>query len=171
MERFFNDPQILRQERQGPLGAYIDEFAQQLSEQGYSQQYACRQLRLVAELSHWLWQREWAVKDLTVTRVKNFLRHRVWPRPVRGGDAAGLRPFLGWLRQKGLVAAPVKPIERTAIGKLLDDFSSYLRQERALAPSTVANYVYLTKKFLTHRFGTGPVALSGLTAAQVVGWA
>jgi integrase/recombinase XerD len=169
MERFFNDPQILRQERQGPLGAYIDEFAQRLSEQGYSQQYACRQLRLVAELSHWLWQREWAVKDLTVTRVKNFLRHRVWPRPVRGGDAAGLRPFLGWLRQKGLVAAPVKPIERTAIGKLLDDFSSYLRQERALAPSTVANYVYLTEKFLTHRFGTGPVALSGLTAAQVVG--
>jgi hypothetical protein len=83
MERFFNDPQILRRERQGPLEAYIDEFAQQLSEQGYSQQYACRQLRLVAELSHWSWQREWAVKDLTVTRLKNFLRHRVWPRPVR----------------------------------------------------------------------------------------
>jgi site-specific recombinase XerC len=55
------------------------------------------------------------------------------------------------------------------VGKPLDDFSSYLRQERALAPSTVANYVYLTKKFLKHRFGTGPVALSGLTAAQVVG--
>jgi site-specific recombinase XerD len=55
------------------------------------------------------------------------------------------------------------------MGELLDDFSSYLRQERALAPTTVANYVYLTKKFLTHRFGTGPVDLSDLKAFQVVG--
>jgi site-specific recombinase XerC len=55
------------------------------------------------------------------------------------------------------------------MGELLDDFSSYLRQERALAPTTVANYVYLTKKFLTHRFGAGPADLSDLTAVQVVG--
>ena len=100
MEQFFKDPQTLRQKREGPLGAHIDEFAQQLSEQGYSQQCACRRLQLIAELSRWLWQREWAVKDLTVTKVENFLRFRVWPRPVRRGDAAGLKAFLGWLRQK-----------------------------------------------------------------------
>jgi len=71
--------------------------------------------------------------------------------------------------RQGLVAAPVTLVERTTIGRLLDDFSLYLRQERVLAPTTVANYVYLTKKFLTHRFGTGPADLSNLTAAQVVG--
>src|SRR5207253_8631852 len=70
---------------------------------------------------------------------------------------------------KGLVAASVSPIEKTAMGKLLADFSSYLRQERALASTTVANYIFLTKKFLTHRFGTGPVNLSDLRAFQVVG--
>jgi len=69
---------------------------------------------------------------------------------------------------KGLVAAPVTPVERATIGKLLDDFSLYLQQERVLAPTTVANYVSLIKKFLTHRFGTGPADLSDLTAAQVV---
>ena len=169
MEQFFKDPQTLRQKREGPLGAHIDEFAQQLSEQGYSQQCACRRLQLIAELSRWLWQREWAVKDLTVTKVENFLRFRVWPRPVRRGDAAGLKAFLGWLLRKGLVAASVSPIEKTAMGKLLGDFSSYLRQERALASTTVANYIFLTKKFLTHRFGTGPVNLSDLRAFQVVG--
>ncbi|HET6176344.1 MAG TPA: hypothetical protein VFE61_05385, partial [Candidatus Sulfotelmatobacter sp.] len=47
-------------------------------------------------------------------------------------------------------------------------FSWYLQQERVLAPTTVANYVSLIKKFLTHRFGTGPAHLSDLTAAQVV---
>ena len=71
--------------------------------------------------------------------------------------------------RKGLVAAPVTLVERTTIDKLLDDFSLYLQQERVLAPTTVANYVSLIKKFLTHRFGTGPADLSDLTAAQVVG--
>src|SRR5437016_8587206 len=67
--------------------------------------------------------------------------------------------------RKGLVTL----VERTTIDKLLDDFSLYLQQERVLAPTTVANYVSLIKKFLTHRFGTGPADLSNLTAAQVVG--
>ena len=34
MERFFRNPQTIRQNRQGPLGAYIDDFAQLLSDQG-----------------------------------------------------------------------------------------------------------------------------------------
>src|SRR5437870_6032562 len=67
--------------------------------------------------------------------------------------------------RKGLVTL----VERTTIDKLLDDFSLYLQQERVLAATTVANYVSLIKKFLTHRFGTGPADLSNLTAAQVVG--
>ena len=52
--------------------------------------------------------------------------------------------------------APVTLVEGTTIDKLLGNFSLYLQQERVLAPTTVANYVSLIKKFLTHRFGTGP---------------
>lgn len=71
MERFFIDPRRLRQKRQGPLGQHIEEFATQVSEQGYSRQCACRQLQLVAELSRWMGQqhgsywtaRGWALSD------------------------------------------------------------------------------------------------------------
>jgi hypothetical protein len=73
MERFFKDPHTLHCKRQGPFGLYIDEFAQQLSEQSYSRQYACRKLQLVAELSHWLQQRKSSVSDLTVAKMENFL--------------------------------------------------------------------------------------------------
>lgn len=66
-------------------------------------------------------------------------------------------------------APPVTLVVGKTIDKLLADFSLYLQQERVLAPTTVANYVSLIKKFLTHRFGTGPADLSDLTAAQVVG--
>jgi hypothetical protein len=52
MERFFTHAETLSSKREGPLGLYIDEFAEQLSQQGYSRQYARRRLQLVAELSH-----------------------------------------------------------------------------------------------------------------------
>jgi len=42
--------------------------------------------------------------------------------------------------RKGLVATPVTLVERTTIDKLLDDFSLYLQQERALAPTTFWNW-------------------------------
>jgi hypothetical protein len=42
MERFFRNPQTIRQKRQGPLGAYIDDFAQLLSDQGYTRECARR---------------------------------------------------------------------------------------------------------------------------------
>ena len=61
---------------------------------------------------------------------------------------------------KGPAGAPVTLVVGTTIDKLLADFSLYLQQERVLAPTTVANYVSLIKKFLTHRFGTGPADLT-----------
>ena len=168
MERFFRDSRTLQQKRQGPLGRYIDEFAAQLSDQGYSRQCACRQLQLVAELSQWMEQRDLAVGDLTAKKVTRFLRCRVWPRHVRPGDAAGPKAFFELLRRKGLVTAPVNHVTKTAIDKLQDDFSVYLRRERLLAPTTIANYLFFTKKFLAHRFRTGPINLSDLKVPEVV---
>jgi integrase len=104
MARFFKDPHTLQYKRQGPLGPYIDEFLRQLSEQSYSRQYACRPLQLVAELSHWLQQRDLAVTDLTVAKVENFLRNRARPARIRRGDAAGLKAFFELLRRKGQIA-------------------------------------------------------------------
>ena len=75
MERFFKDPHTLHCKRQGPFGLYIDEFAQQLSEQSYSRQYACRKLQLVAELSHW----DSSTKGLSQNKVY-FLAFGFWVR-------------------------------------------------------------------------------------------
>jgi site-specific recombinase XerD len=169
MEQFFKDPHTLQDKRQGPLGPYIDEFARQLSEQSYSRQYACRQLQLVAELSCWLQQRESTVNDLTVKKMENFLRDRARPGRIRSGDAAGLKAFFELLLHKGQVARSVNHAPKTAIEKLQDDFGLYLRQERVLAPTTVTNYLSFIKRFLAHRFKTGRVNLSDLSAADVVG--
>ena len=54
MEQLYKDPHTLGRMREGPLGAYVDEFARQLSDEGYSRA-ACRYaLQVVADLGHWL---------------------------------------------------------------------------------------------------------------------
>ena len=79
----------------------------------------------------------------------------------------------GALEQKGqgplgLDAAPLNHVTKTAIDKVQDNFSLYLRQERVLVPGTIANYLFFTKKFLVHRFRTGVINFSDLKAAEVV---
>lgn len=133
MERFFKNPQTLLSKRESPLGPYIDEFAQQLCEQGYSRQYARRRLQLVAELSQWLRQRDLVVSDLTSMHLESYLEFRARSRRTRPGDAASLKVFLELLQQKNLVVAPVEFDEKTPIDKLQDEFSLYLQQERVLA--------------------------------------
>jgi hypothetical protein len=66
------------------------------------------------------------------------------PHTLRKKCQGPLCPHIDEFAQhrKGLVA-PVTPVERTTIDKLLDDFRLYLQQERVLAPTTVANYVSL----------------------------
>ena len=168
MERFFRNPHTIRKKRQGPLGAYIDDFAQLLSEQGYTRECARRLLRVVAEFSHWLSCLHLTVKDIKVTNVKRFFRSRVRCQPAARGSAASLKAFFELLYRKGAVAAPIRAVKKTPIDKMLGDFSLYLQQERALAPGTIANYLLDTKKFLAHRFGRRPVNISKLAAAEVV---
>src|SRR5579864_1147941 len=98
--------------------------------------------------------------------IHTVVLHIVLVLPLRQSSAEG-EPHGTICQRSGWRAR--HPRRGTTIDKLLDDFSFYLQQERVLAPTTVANYVSLIKKFLTHRFGTGPADLSDLTAAQVVG--
>jgi hypothetical protein len=50
MEQFFKNPKTLRRLRESALGAYVDEFAGQLSEEGYARASACYALQLIADL-------------------------------------------------------------------------------------------------------------------------
>lgn len=168
MERFFRNPHTIQQKRQGPLGAYIDDFAQLLSEQCYTRECARRRLRLIAEFSHWLWGHHLTLGDITVASANRFLLWRARRRPVGYSSAACLKAFFEMLYRKGAVTTPVGAVKRTPIDDILGEFSLYLQQERALALGTIANYLLDARKFLVHRFRTGSIDLSKLTVAQVI---
>jgi hypothetical protein len=54
MEQLYKDPHTLGRMREGPLGAYVDEFARQLSDEGYSRPSCRYALQVLANLGHWL---------------------------------------------------------------------------------------------------------------------
>jgi hypothetical protein len=74
-----------------------------------------------------------------------------------------------FLRSQGIVP-PEKTLspQLTQIDKCVQAYERYLREERALAETTIINYVPFIRGFLKDRFGKGQIALSGLRAGDVV---
>jgi hypothetical protein len=54
MEQLYRDPHTLLRIREGPLGAYADEIARQLSDEEYSRPSCRDALQVLADLGHWL---------------------------------------------------------------------------------------------------------------------
>lgn len=54
MEKFVRSPNRLSRIRTGPLGRFIELFAQELDEQGYSADSICTKIRLLVGFGIWL---------------------------------------------------------------------------------------------------------------------
>lgn len=67
---------MLERLRKGPLGSYIDLFADQLHQEGHSQQGAWRNLRVVCGFSHWLARKHLEVQDIDELTVSSYLSIR-----------------------------------------------------------------------------------------------
>jgi site-specific recombinase XerC len=85
------------------------------------------------------------------------------------GDAFALGQFREYLCKQEVIAPERIPSNCLTAGqRCAHDYERYLRGERLLAPATIVNYVPFVSEFLKDRFGTGPVELSQLRAADVV---
>jgi len=168
MEQFFKNPQTLLRLRECPLGPYIESFVKQLIEQGYAQCSVHSYLRLVADFCCWLEQQRVTVEKITPEHIKQYFKQP--HRPSRRGYAFTLQRFLDFLRQQGVIPKKTTPTAQTPVELLADEFRSYLRQERALAETTVIYYLGFIRRFLKDRFADGEVDLSALCAADVVGF-
>jgi len=155
----------------GPVAAYLCPFAESLSQQGYSRKYVQRQVMLAAGFSHWLEQRAVLRRSITSRHPTRYLSYRHRRRRPREGDSAALDHFIEFLRrEKAIPAGKIPRRHVTPVEKCVRAYEVYLFEERALAQATVINYVPFVGTFLKERFGTGPVELSALRAADVIGF-
>ena len=108
IETYYHRPAMQTRLREGPLGCYIDLFAEQLRREGHCQQGAWRNLRVVSDFSHWLARRHLDVGDVseqTVIAYQSFRRR--YRRPAIF-DGPALGRLLDTLRDIG--ACPPRPI-------------------------------------------------------------
>lgn len=171
MKYIVNNRVVLSQPLAGPLAAYIPSFAQWASEQGYARYSIYRQVLLAACFSRWLEQQGISIRQVSSEHPIKYLRHRARRLKIARGDASALRHLIELLhRQEVIPAEKARGGQLTPAERCAQAFERYLRHDRALANATVLNYVPWGHKFLTERFGIGPVRLSRLCAGDVIGF-
>lgn len=169
MKYIVNDQIVLLRAPEGPFAAYIASFAGFVSAQGYARCSIHRQVYLAASFSGWLKVKGIKLHQITSNHPKQYLRNRLRQAKPVLGDATTLRRLINFLRGEAII--PVEKLRRRRlkpVDKCVEEFEQYLREERALANTTVINYLPFIRDFLNDRFGNQSVRLSRLRARDVV---
>ncbi len=162
--------QLVRpQWRDGPLAGWLDAFADWVSAQGYARITAGYKILLAACFSQWLKQGAIELADINSDHPAQYLQHRARRLRPRQGDSTTLRQLTDFLQQEGVLSfeeAPAGPM--TDAERCVQAYAHYLRQMRGLARATITKYLPFVQSLLQHRFASGPVTLSSLSADDVV---
>lgn len=106
-------------------------------------------LQVAAHLSRWLDKDHLSACDLNRSRIEEYLAYRRACGARRCLTPRGLAAILEPLRVLGAVPpADSPPRDRSAGGRLLLEFESYLIEERGIQPPTAAKYRNLMHRFV-----------------------
>jgi integrase/recombinase XerD len=150
----------------GPLAPFVEVYAAELRDRGYTTTSVVNDLQQMERLSGWLQARGLRVLDLDSERVDQFLAwQRAGGRHRASWSRAGLVCLQEVLRGLGvLVFEDVAP-PGSVSGVLLARFERYLLSERGLATASAMRYAVYARRFLDGLPGDG--ALADLTAREV----
>ena len=165
LDQFYARPSSWKRLRLGPLGPYIDAFAQQLSVRGYLRSAGRNKIRAVVRFNRWLARRQCGAEDLDERVVSAFLSRRRKGVPRRDAPPS-LRMLLSQLRNAGIIrCAPVR--EKTPLHAIEQRFAQYLTQVRGLAKPTIRNYLLVVRTLLSEHFDGKQIALDTLAPRDI----
>ena len=169
MSYVLDEQVVLSRVPEGPLATFLAPFAEWLRQQGYTPRYLHWQVMLAADFSRWLKQRDIRLRRVGVDHPTQYLRWRHRRRQPTQVDAAALVHVIEFLRhERVLPAAKEARRQLTPAEAWVQAYAQYLREDRGLTEATVRNYAPFIDRFLTSRFGTGPVKLARLQASDVL---
>lgn len=162
-------PGTFRRKAEGPLVPYIDSFVELLDEQGFGPVSSCKQIRLGFDFSRWLSKNKVPLEQLTADSIARYLQYRAHRRRAAKGDRRALQRLLDLLRRQGVAPAEhATQIAAAPAEQYVQQYASYLRDDRALAASTIVAYQGFAVAFLTARFGADEVRLEDLNPVDVI---
>jgi site-specific recombinase XerD len=153
---------------EGPLAPYFELYAEYLADQRYSQVSYWKKTFLINEFSRWLSREGISVDEITATHEEAFLRYRARRRCLKGGDRIALSDVTCWLQEKRIVECrATASVETSAVDRVLQEYRSYLNEDRGLAPATIENYASYVRHFLTDISGEDELRLASVHASQI----
>jgi len=172
MEPSYSHSWSLQCALEGPLASHISSFTKSLEDQGFSQESSHVQTRLVADFSRWLKQTHAALPAITDQHISRYLRYRARHRRRRSSDTCVLSRLLDFLRhQSAIEELPMVAVEVRPYQQLLDKYTAYLQQERALSAGSMDVYVPFARVFLMACFrDRKQIQLASLRAANVIAY-
>jgi site-specific recombinase XerD len=158
----------LVQEPEGPLAAYLDQFARLLDGQGFERRGLGQQIRIAARFSRWLQSHQIAVEMVVDEHAQRFLDNAPHQNFVRQGAAATLGRLLVFLRELGVCSAAPALSAPTPVQQAIAAYGNYLQNELGLSAKTALQYCPFAATFLSGHFGSGPVDLTRLRGLDVI---
>jgi site-specific recombinase XerD len=170
LEFYFQDPDTIQRIRKGPVGPYIDSFADELKRAGYSWQSAQQHVLFAEAFGAWLKFSRAEVSRVTVHHIDKYVcyRERHQQRTKGAGLLTALRRIVKIIREADVDGDDSVQDARTPVERMVDEFDHYLLQDRGLVAVTMQCYSQFVKKFLMSRFKTGPVELKELNPKDVL---
>jgi integrase/recombinase XerD len=152
-----------------PLTQYVAPFVQWAREQGYAEDAIRQRARIAAGFARWIETRQLLSPSANGAQWSTYLRYHARNNKPYTGDARALSQFRDFLLSRSALANDERtPSRPSPVEQCIFEFKRYLIKDRVLAQATVHYYAGFIDKFLKHRFGTGPVALSNLSIDDVI---
>lgn len=165
--------QICARIRSGPLGPWVDRFADALHTRAYAASVIRRYVRASDIFSRWLSRRRLAAEDVNAKVVGRFVNQlKRYPSRSRATGrvsevATGVRHVAAFLHEAGVaVQTPCIAADRDA-DRWLRSFEVYLTEVQGTAPGTRGIYLRYARAFIEASFGNGPVIWSTLAAPGI----
>ena len=166
MHQFFSKPETLLRLHGGPLGDYLDRYADWLSEQGFCRAAARLHLVQIADFSLWLYKQGLTLNDIQPTVIDSFIkdrRRRVKPH----AEQSTLLRFLRLVRLEVCTQVSL-PLNASLV--LLQDFRRHFLEERGAALVSYLTLQPILHQFLSDCLPGGTIDCARLTAQDVIGF-
>jgi len=157
IECFPKDHRVTEQLRKCPLGAEINDFVRTIADLGYSPWTIRCQFGLLTNFIRWIQDHDIEISCIDDIITTRFLTESCSKRAIRMGYPKTLRRFLDHLQHQGLIPHPKPVVDDSPLAILQGHYGDYLRRERGLAMVTVSRYWSFIQRFLSERFGDGPI--------------
>lgn len=148
---------------EGPLSPILESYAAFINEEGYSHESFLGKTRLAIAFSRWLQDEQISLRDVSVEVGNEFFQQF---SSHRSGDRTTLRELLTWLRDEELISRGAMQAQ-SDVDVLVEEYATYLLQERGLASTSVEAYASRAHHFLGRTCAGGRSELSRLAAKRI----